>query len=137
MAEWGNLFIIGAIISALFLGGWQFPHVTNDRIVMNVLELVTFNAKVLFLVFFSMWIRGTLPRVRIDQLMTLCWKYFVPISFVDLIGSAVWVAIWPDGNPISGYIMFALGIVVMLLFIRRVIYYFRKSRMEMYLSPIV
>jgi len=137
MAEWGNLFIIGAIITALFLGGWQFPHVTNDRVIMNVLELVTFNIKVLFLVFFSMWIRATLPRVRIDQLMTLCWKYFVPISFVDMIGSAVWVAIWPDGNPISGYIMFALGIVVMLLFIRRVIYYFRKSRMEMYLSPIV
>jgi NADH-quinone oxidoreductase subunit H len=137
MAEWGNLFIIGAIVTALFLGGWQFPHVTNDRIVMNVLQLITFNVKVLFLVFLSMWIRGTLPRVRIDQLMTLCWKYLVPISFVDLIGSAVWVAIWPHGNPVSGYIMLGIGILVMILFIQRVIYYFRKSRMEMYLSPVV
>src|SRR5271166_1168590 len=136
-AEWGNLFIIGAIITTLFMGGWQFPHVSSNPVVMNVLQVITFNVKVLFLVFVSMWIRATLPRVRIDQLMTLCWKYFVPISFVDMIGSAVWVAIWPDGNPISGYIMFALGIVVMLLFIRRVIYYFRKSRIEMYLSPIV
>jgi NADH-quinone oxidoreductase subunit H len=58
MAEWGNLFIIGAIITTLFLGGWQFPHVTNNAVMMNVLQLITFNVKVLFLVFMSMWIRG-------------------------------------------------------------------------------
>jgi len=137
MAEWGNLFIIGAIITALFLGGWQFPHVTDDRIVMNVLQLITFNVKVLFLVFVSMWIRATLPRVRIDQLMSLCWKFFVPISFVNLIGTAIWVAIWPQGNPVGGYVMVALFTALMILFVRRVIYYFRRSKMELYLSPII
>lgn len=137
MAEWGNLFVIGAIITALFLGGWQFPHVTDDRIVMNVLELITFNLKVLFLVFVSMWVRATLPRVRIDQLMALCWKYLVPISFVDMIGTAIWVAIWPNGNPVAGYIMFALGIVLAAVFIRRVVYYFRRSKMELYLNPTI
>ncbi|MGD0075521.1 MAG: NADH-quinone oxidoreductase subunit NuoH [Candidatus Binataceae bacterium] len=137
MAEWGNLFIIGAIITALFLGGWQFPHITDDRIVMNVLELVTFNVKVLFLVFVSMWIRATLPRVRIDQMMTLCWKYFIPISFVNMIGTAVWVAIWPNGNPVAGYVMLGLFSVLLILFIRRIIYYFRRAKMEMYLSPVV
>src|SRR5437660_1469698 len=81
MAEWGNLFLIGAILATLYLGGWQVPHLTNNRVALNILELITFNVKVLILVFVSMWIRGTLPRVRIDQLMSLCWKYFVPISF--------------------------------------------------------
>src|SRR5208337_3561114 len=112
MAEWGNLFIVGAIITTLFLGGWQFPHVTSNVVAMNVLEVITFVVKVLFLVFVSMWIRGTLPRVRIDQMMTACWKYFVPISFVNMIGTAVWVAIWPDGNAAMGYIMFAGAIVI-------------------------
>ncbi len=137
MAEWGALFIIGAIITALFLGGWQFPHLSHSRVVMNVLQLITFNVKVLSVVFLSMWIRATLPRVRIDQLMSLCWKYFVPISFIDMIGTAVWVAIWPDGNPIAGYIMAALALVVLVIFLQRVVYYLRKSRMEIYVSPII
>jgi len=137
MAEWGNLFILGAIITTLFLGGWQFPHVTDDRVIMNVLQLLIFNVKVLFLVFLSMWIRATLPRVRIDQLMSLCWKYFIPISFVDMIGAAVWVAIWPNGNPAVGYVMLALFCALLILFIRRVIYYFRRAKMELYLSPVV
>jgi len=137
MAEWGNLFVIGAIMTALYLGGWQFPHVTNDRIMMNVLQFITFNVKVLFLVFVSMWVRATLPRVRIDQLMSLCWKYFVPISFANVIGTAVWVAIWPDGNPISGYIMFALGLGVLVLFLSRVVHYARRSKMELYFRPTI
>jgi NADH-quinone oxidoreductase subunit H len=137
MAEWGNLFIIGAIIATLFLGGWQFPRVSNNPVVMNVLELITFNVKVLFLVFVSMWVRGTLPRVRIDQLMTLCWKYFVPIAFANMIGTAIWVAIWPEGNPVAGYIMFAAGIVVAIVFIRRVVFYAKRSQMELYYYPTI
>ena len=137
MAEWGNLFLIGALITTLFLGGWQFPHVSQNRVVMNILQLVAFNAKVLFIVFFSMWIRATLPRVRIDQLMSLCWKYFVPISFANMIGTAIWVAIWPYGNPVAGWILFALGIVGLIVFVCRVIYYFQKSHMELYLNPTI
>jgi NADH-quinone oxidoreductase subunit H len=137
MAEWGNLFLIGAIITTLFLGGWQFPHVSDNRVVMNVLQLITFNLKVLAIVFFSMWIRATLPRVRVDQLMTLCWKYFVPISFLDMIGTAIWVAIWPDGNRVAGWVMLAIGVVLAAVFLSRVMYYLRRSRMELYYSPII
>jgi len=137
MAEWGNLYIIGAIIATLFLGGWQIPHLSESRVVMNVLQLITFNVKVLAIVFFSMWIRATLPRVRIDQLMSVCWKYFVPISFGNMIGTAVWVAIWPGGNRVAGWIMLALGVAIVVLFIRRVVYYVQRSRMELYFSPII
>lgn len=137
MAEWGNLFILGAIITTLFLGGWQFPHLTGNVVAMNALEAITFIVKVLFLVFVSMWIRATLPRVRIDQLMTVCWKYFVPIAFVNMIGTALWVAVWPEGNAAMGYIMFAGGVALGALFISRVLYYLRRSRMEIYLNPTI
>lgn len=137
MAEWGNMFIASAIVVALFLGGWQFPQVSRDPVVMNALQFITFNLKVLVLVFVSMWIRGTLPRVRIDQMMSLCWKYFVPISFIDLIGTAAWVAIWPEGNPIAAWIMFAGGIAVAALFIWRVAHFAKRSRMELYFHPTI
>jgi NADH-quinone oxidoreductase subunit H len=75
--------------------------------------------------------------VRIDQLMTLCWKYFVPISFVNMIGTAVWVAIWPDGTTIMGYIMLAAAIGLGAVFTQRVIYYLRRSRMEVYFNPTI
>jgi len=104
---------------------------------MNILQLITFNVKVLAIVFISMWIRGTLPRVRIDQLMTACWKYLVPISFLDMIGTAVWVAIWPDGNAVMGYLMLAGGMVILALFLQRVVYYLRRSKMELYFRPTI
>ncbi len=136
-AEWGNMFIAGALITTLYLGGWQAPRLSSSPVVMNVLELLSFNVKVLFLVFTSMWVRATLPRVRIDQMMSLCWKFFVPVAFINLIGTALWVAIWPGGNPVAGYVMFALGLAIAVLFIRRVMYYLKRSRMEMYLHPTI
>src|SRR5271156_3910166 len=136
-AEWGNMFIAGALITTLYLGGWQAPRLSSSPVVMNVLQLLSFNVKVLFLVFTSMWVRGTLPRVRIDQMMSLCWKFFVPIAFINMIGTAVWVAIWPEGNPVAGYVMFALGVAITVLFMRRVMYYLKRSRMEMYLHPTI
>src|ERR1700719_2615278 len=125
-AEWGNMFIAGALITTLYLGGWQAPGLSSSPVVMNVLQLLSFNVEVLFLVFTSMWVRGTLPRVRIDKMMSLCWKFFVPIAFINMIGTAVWVAIWPDGNAAMGYIMFAAGIALLVVFVQRVIYYLKR-----------
>jgi NADH-quinone oxidoreductase subunit H len=137
MAEWGNMFVAAAIVVTLFLGGWQFPRVSRSPVVMNALQFTIFMVKCLFLVFVSMWIRGTLPRVRIDQMMSLCWKYLVPISFVDLIGSAIWVAIFPDGNPIAQWIMLAVGVAISVLFITRVVTFTRRARMELYFHPTI
>jgi len=137
MAEWGNMFVAAAIIVTLYLGGWQFPRVSPSVYVTNALEFATFLIKVLLLVFISMWIRGTLPRVRIDQMMSLCWKYFVPIAFINMIGTAVWVAVWPEGNAISRWLMFGLGVALAAIFVWRVIYFARRSRMELYFHPTI
>jgi len=137
LAEWGNMFVAGALITTLFLGGWQAPHLSSNPIVMNMLEVLSFMVKVLFLVFTSMWVRGTLPRVRIDQMMSLCWKYFVPIAFINMIGTAVWVAIWPQGNRAAGYVMLALGLAISVVFVQRVMYFVKRSRMELYLHPTI
>src|ERR1700677_1160720 len=137
MAEWGNMFVSSAIVVTLFLGGWQFPHLTANPLTMNLLQFITFNLKVLFLVLVSMWVRGTLPRVRIDQMMSLCWKYLVPISFIDMIGTAIWVAIWPDGNPVAAWIMLALAALAAVFFVSRVVHYTRQSRMDLYFHPTI
>jgi hypothetical protein len=54
-----------------------------------------------------------------------------------MIGTAVWVAIWPDGNAAMGYIMLAAAIAFAAVFIQRVIYYLRRSRMEVYFNPTI
>ncbi len=99
-AEWANLFVIGAVATTVFLGGWQIPGVSAVTHGMHwywqVLGVAIFFAKSLALVFVIIWIRWTLPRFRVDQLMTLCWKYFVPWTFASIIFVAAWTWIAPD-----------------------------------------
>lgn len=137
MAEWGNMFIAAAIVVTLFLGGWRFPTISRRAEVMNALQFLAFMVKCLFLVFVSMWIRGTLPRVRIDQMMSLCWKYFVPISFINLIGTATWVAFFPNGNLIMRWLMVSIGLALIILFVSRVVTFTRRSQMELYFRPTI
>jgi NADH-quinone oxidoreductase subunit H len=137
MAEWGNMFIAAAIIVTLYLGGWQAPELSSSRAVMNLLQFISFLVKVLVLVFVSMWIRGTLPRVRIDQMMSICWKYFVPLGFIDMIGTAIWVAFFPRGSRLMALVMFALGIAMVAAFGWRVAHFTRRARMELYFHPTI
>ncbi len=137
MAEWGNLYVIGAVATTLFFGGWQIPPVTNNVVLQQVLQFVLFFLKSYFWVFVSMWVRATLPRVRVDQLMILCWKYLVPIGFVNLIGTAVWMVIWPQGNRVVQYGMVLLAAAVLVQFFRRVRFHLRRARPELYYSPAI
>src|SRR5262249_31420468 len=141
MAEWGNLYVIGAVASTLFLGGWQIPPVTDNVVLRAILEFVTFFLKSYFWVLVAMWIRATLPRVRVDQLMTICWKYLVPVSFVNLLGVAAWIVIWPSGNRPARYLMSLLGAGIVVLFFRRVVFHWRRARIrergELSLNPLV
>src|SRR5438874_6570387 len=98
MAEWGNLDVIGAVVTTLFLGGWQIPLALADHPVPRiVLQLAIFFAKAYFWVFVAVWLRWTLPRIRVDQMMIMCWKYVVAIAFVNFMGSAVWMVLFPAG----------------------------------------
>lgn len=140
MVEWGNLYIIGALLTTLFLGGWQIPPITDNVVLQNVLQFVTFFLKSYFWVLVAMWIRATLPRVRVDQLMSICWKYLVPITFANTLLTAMWMLVWPQGNRFVEIVMFLLGTAIVVQFFRRVAFHLRRARIrergELYLSPL-
>ena len=135
LVEWGNLYVISAILVTLFLGGWQVPRVTDNAVLLNLLQFLTFFIKSYFGVILMMWIRATLPRIRVDQLMTTCWKYLVPMSFVNFVGTAVWVVLWPNGNRPVAYLMTAMGFAVLGYFFYRVAFHLRRSSSALLLSP--
>jgi len=135
LVEWGNLYVISAILVTLFLGGWQVPRVTDNPVLLNLLQFVTFFVKSYFGVILMMWIRATLPRIRVDQLMTTCWKYLVPMAFVNFIGTAVWVALWPNGNRPVWILMTVLGFVLLGYFFYRVEFHRRRSGADLLFSP--
>ena len=138
MAEWGSLYVTGALMTVLFLGGWQIPTGwTNNAVLLNVAQFTVFFLKAYFWVFIAMWIRGTLPRIRVDQMMSVCWKYLVPISFVNLIGTAVWMVIWPEGNQLVPYLMIVGTLAVSVIFFRRVLYHLRRAKPELYFNPAI
>lgn len=93
LAEYINMFIIAAIGSTLFLGGWMPLHFGNLNAFNHVMDFIPhsvwFIGKTFFLIFVLMWFRWTFPRLRIDQLLTLEWKYLMPISLLNLLLAAL------------------------------------------------
>ena len=136
LVEWGNLYVIGALCATMFLGGWQVPAVTENPTLLALLQFITFFLKSYFMVFIAMWVRGTLPRVRVDQLMTLCWKYLTPISFVNLLAAMVWFLIFPQGLFAMQIALFAIFVVGVFYFLTRVRFHLRRAKPELHLSPL-
>ncbi len=95
LAEYLNMFIIAGIATTVFLGGWnpvQIEGWNGFNEVMNwIPSYVWFFAKTGVLIFLSLWVRWTFPRLRIDQLLNLEWKYLLPINLVNLVVMAVLV----------------------------------------------
>jgi len=86
-SEYINMFISCAVISCVYLGGYNFPGMNyiTDPTWLGLTQVAVMFAKILFLVFVFMWIRWTLPRFRYDQLMRLGWKSMIPLALVNLV----------------------------------------------------
>ncbi len=87
VAEYTNFFIISAIATTLFLGGWQGPFISS----VPWLSVVWFLLKAYGVVFLLMWVRWTLPRVRMDQMMRFAWKALTPVALLNLLISGWWM----------------------------------------------
>lgn len=84
LAEYSNLFILSALAAALFLGGWRGPFLP---------PVAWFFIKTYLMVFLVIWVRGTLPRVRVDQLMDLGWKILLPVGLLNIMYTGVLMAV--------------------------------------------
>lgn len=91
LEEYAAMFVVAAIGTALFLGGWNFPGVDVLTGGLRVAaQLAVFVTKSMFLIFVMIWIRWTLPRLRIDQVMVLGYKFLTPLAMLCVLGAALW-----------------------------------------------
>lgn len=124
LAEYGSMFAVSGLASLLFLGGWHtgfLPFEPADRFgfyLGNVLNVAVFAGKCWALVLVMMWMRWSLPRLRIDQVMMTCLQYFLPMSCALLIGVCLWQLLVPGAVTTGtryvlgiGSLLFAVGVV--------------------------
>ena len=97
LAEYLNLFVISGIAATVFLGGWMPLHVVGldgfNAAMDYIPGIIWFMGKTFAIVWILMWIRWTFPRLRIDQILTLEWKYIMPFMLVVLTLTTVWIAL--------------------------------------------
>jgi NADH-quinone oxidoreductase subunit H len=131
-AEWANLWVMSAVATVAFLGGWQIPGVSPATIAAaeglsavgwQLLSFVVLAVKVIALVFLVIQLRWTVPRLRIDQLMVTCWKYLVPLSIVCILGVLVLMITIPEGGVVDillRILMIAIGCAIAVVYVRKV-----------------
>ena len=111
VAEYTSLLVLSALMSALFFGAWSLPFV--DQIVPPWLIFIG-KLYAFFLVF--VWLRGTLPRLRIDQLMHFAWKYLLPLSLVNLMLAAAQVVllegVLPPSSRLASWVLAAINLAL-------------------------
>lgn len=139
-AEWANIYVMSAILTTFFLGGWQTPFPVVVTLAGRGLEVTgpfIFIAKSLFLSFVIIHLRWTLPRLRVDQLMQLCWKYLIPAGFACVVGILFWMLWFPLGSGVGVMILSGLWAALLLLFAGRVIWnlFHMKARLDLNFFP--
>jgi NADH-quinone oxidoreductase subunit H len=97
MAEYANMINVGAVATLLFFGGWSSPFgnaipVVGGPIIQALEPVFWFVLKIFCFLFFYIWVRGTLPRFRYDQLMSFGWKFLLPIAILNVIGTSLALA---------------------------------------------
>jgi NADH-quinone oxidoreductase subunit H len=148
--EWANVWTMSALLTTLFLGGWQIPGIADlgsriaaasmaGKILWVAASIAVFFTKTSVFVFIVIWLRWTLPRLRVDQLMIMCWKYFVPIGFVTLLGSAffvilpntgIWYWVWLAMRLLLTALGFSIGVGL----IWRALYNIRAMKEKVYIK---
>jgi NADH-quinone oxidoreductase subunit H len=93
MAEYSNMITVACLATLLFLGGWHGPHSFGPPILQAVLPVFWFVAKIFAFLFLYIWVRGTLPRFRYDQLMAFGWKFLLPLAIANIVITALIVAL--------------------------------------------
>ncbi len=98
-AEYINMFMSGAVMSALFFGGYNYPgmdavNAAAGTTIGPLIGFIVFFLKTIFFIFFFMWVRWTVPRFRYDQLMNLGWKGLIPLGIINLIATAAGLVIF-------------------------------------------
>ena len=97
MAEYGNMINVGCVATLLFLGGWTNPFgdsfgTSHNILVRAVMPLFWFVLKVFSFLFLYVWVRGTLPRFRYDQLMNFGWRWLMPLAILNIVATSLWLA---------------------------------------------
>jgi len=105
LVEYAEAIAISAIITTLFLGGWRGPLLPPWLWVI---------VKIFVVFFLMVWTRSTFPRVRIDQLMALAWKFLFPLALINLFVTAIQVLVWPDALP---WVLIIINIAIMVILV--------------------
>ncbi|MBI5508353.1 MAG: NADH-quinone oxidoreductase subunit NuoH [Deltaproteobacteria bacterium] len=146
VGELAHTWIAGSLAVIVFLGGWQIPGVSVAEIdaaqggmlwLYEALALAIFVLKMIFVVFLMIQLRWTLPRVRVDQMMVICWKYLLPITFVALFLILGFMLVWPwesVGGLLWRVAMTAVGLGVVVVYFWRVRYNIVAARDRLYLK---
>jgi NADH-quinone oxidoreductase subunit H len=123
IAEYANVVTVCAMVTTLFFGGWDIPFTDWDRsggVLPTLATWLVFFLKVLFWVFFVMWIRWTLPRFRYDQLMALGWKVMMPLAltYIMVVAIALYLIerVWGLTSPVAvSLAMLGLNLIIAVL----------------------
>jgi NADH-quinone oxidoreductase subunit H len=118
IAEYANMVTASALMATLFFGGWDIPITLWDNVAPHtgwktLATLAFFAAKVLFFVFLYMWIRWTLPRFRYDQLMSLGWKFLLPLALGYIVAIATTIVTLDALGFARGSVPFHLGLILL------------------------
>ena len=105
LAEYAEALVVSALVTTLFLGGWRGPLLP---------DWLWFLVKVGAVFFVIVWIRTTVPRIRIDQLMALAWKFLFPLALINLLVTAVEILVWPD---VSLWLLVPVNFAVMIVLV--------------------
>jgi NADH-quinone oxidoreductase subunit H len=136
LVEFANVWVMSAIAVTLFFGGWQVPGVSAKDFaeargaidafpplkwwLLQLASMAVFTFKTVVLQNLVIWIRWTLPRIRVDQMMTICWKYLVPAGFLAFVATLLWqilvarvpqVAVWSGGILTAVVVILALALL--------------------------